>query len=381
MSIISIKIKPLQLIVNTAPFFYCALTFSRFFFENELMRLSATGALLGIGLLLVFLIGRKLFVGSSGWLIFGVALYSSLVIVFGDNFPIGAPLFFLSSIGYAAAIAFSIANLGLLRFQFYGYAFVFFAYMLLGFGVNEIFLISRNFISIFLLLVAGIYYIECSKTKRVPALDIGMLGLLLSIWANGRSGIIAFATIALMTVVLYPKNWRLFVVYSSIMLASLYFLVPNFDFYDVEIFSTAVDRYNRLGLEDVRSEINADYLAAAFQSFTTLFFGANLDSIPLIAALGNNPHNSLINLHVNYGLFGIITFSFVFGFAILHLIFQKSWLLLAVLGVALLRSIFDISAFYGPIDVILYSILFLSLIRGKIKDGNDRKNKLSIGAM
>lgn len=367
MSIILKKSKLRQIVINISPFLYCGLTFCRFLFENDILRLFATGAILGFGFVLLYLLRGKIFVGSGAWIVVGVTSFSCLVILLGENFPIGAPLFLMSSIGYAAALNASTVSSHTFRLQFYGYALIFFAYMILGIEASQIFATSRNFISIFLLLVAGFYYLGCNGEKRAPALDVGMLGLFFALWANGRSGIIAFGLMVFLTIAFYPKNWVRIILYVLIMVIGFRLLVPNFDLYNFEIFSLAVERYDRLGLEDVRSEINLDYLIAVSEGVKEIMLGANLESIPLIVSLNGNPHNSYINLHVNYGIFGVLALGLLLVFSLLRISSRKSWLLLILLGGVLFRSLFDVAAFYGPLDVIIYSIFFVSLKYNKYK--------------
>jgi hypothetical protein len=235
---------------------------------------------------------------------------------------------------------------------------------------NELFNVSRNFVSVVLLIGLSLYIISCVQNQRHPNFFVILLSFIISIWATGRGGIISIALI----LITYPfilkiRKWYKFLI--------LFFLIiftgVVYSYFEDILFQFGLGRFSSMGLVDVRSEINADYLEESLSSIRYILFGTPLSKIPLIVELDNNPHNSFIRLHIFYGLVGLIFLFFAVIYSIIHYLKAKNFFFMILLIALLVRSYVDSTSFHGPLDPLIFFFLFYAL-----KDRSFKKDKKQI---
>ena len=263
----------------------------------------------------------------------------------------------------------SIAYMGLalvpliikLNYNFYKWVLVFaisyfFVLVYLGEDPNNVFNVSRNFVSIFLLIIFGLHLISSIQNNKQPSLLLLFACFLISIWAVGRGGILTFAFLVVLypLVVKYKLKYRLFIIVLYVF-GSLYV----FNLYSDYILKIGFERFQSMGLQDSRTDINQDYISKSTNSLSNVLFGSPLLDIPSIAEVEGNPHNSFIRLHVYYGLFGFIFVIFILVSTAIKLVINSQYLLLYFMIALLIRSATDSAAFHGALDpLIFFSVFF-----------------------
>lgn len=238
----------------------------------------------------------------------------------------------------------------------------FFSYHIIkGSDPNFIFSSSRNTISV-ILIVFYSYYAIAAYTNRsnIPLWPLPIC-LIISIWAIGRSGIFVFLflTVTLPVIKYNIFSFKLigFILFIFIVFYGIY------SYFLEGILSTVFDRFDRLGFEsDQREKLLNEYYTSIFSSIKTLLFGVNIEKLKSAALLDFNPHNSLVRLHMFYGLSG---FLLIFYFLIKSVIFyvdKKEYLYVFLIFALLFRSVTDSAAFHGPLDSLFYYFIFSVLM-------------------
>ncbi|MDD4672228.1 MAG: hypothetical protein PHI03_04780 [Bacteroidales bacterium] len=328
--------------------------------------LSNVATILYIGLgyvaLIISLISKSNKANIIKWMFFiiyiGVlnALLSSLIT---DNYRIQDVILLFSYIGIAF-IPFIIR----LSYPIYKWCYIilllFFGFHIVkGTNPTEIFSISRNFISVVLLIAASYHIISAHQNNKKISLILLISSLVLSIWATGRSGIIVF-TLLLLSVILIDKKYKKYRVYFVSLLLIVVYLIYIFLFSD--LLNSGLVRFVNYGIEDsARSGVNTEYIAKMKESFLYILTGAPLKEVQSIVALDLNPHNSIIRLHIYYGLLGVLCLSFLLIKTSCFFIREKNYIYLSLLICLLLRSLVDSTSFHGPLDPLLFYLLFLFL--------------------
>ena len=280
------------------------------------------------------------------------------VLVGGNYLYQGIPQF-VAYAGYASSMVNYKMNPRFFEIHFYMYASVFIFLMIRGVNPEDVFSVSRNMISVFVLMTLSVYYISCHQNRLCPSLFVPLLGFVIALWGVGRSGIGSLLIIFLATVTFSGKFFLKKISVLFIMIISFFFIF-NLVELDLSSFLVGIERFERLGVDDIRGEINRAYISDAFASVYSLFFGVPLNSIKEIIEMNGNPHSSYIWLHVNFGLIGFLITILVVFFTIINLLLSKFYILLSIFIVVLFRSAFDITAFYGPLDVIILYFIFSS---------------------
>ena len=251
----------------------------------------------------------------------------------------------------------------------------FIPYIVTGVGPSEIFAVSRNFISVVLLIGIGYHMISCVQNDKNVNFLLILLGLFISLWAIGRSGIAVFA-ILLLTVP-FISNYRFIyklLLLTLILVAGIY----AFNIFSDTLFKTALYRIERSGGEEERTTMNQEYLDVTFSSLKNILFGTNLHEIESLKEVDYNPHNSFIRLHIYYGLIGFISIISLICYAFKDYLFTKNRLYFLLLFVLLFRSAVDSTAFHGPLDPLIFSLLFVPIFRFKLIEHWKYKNQISL---
>lgn len=290
-------------------------------------------------------------------IILGILIFSSLFTAFiGDNYRLED--YILSLCYFGLGIIPLKHKLNYKIFLYFSLVIIFFfgIQMFSGLFPDEVFpRVSRNFISVLLLIGCSYHFISSYQNERRPLFLIIMSTLILSIWATGRAGIISAAILLLFyPITLKVKNsYKVFFIIIIILLSIfLYFFFENL------LYDFGLGRFKAMGLDSDRNTINADYFKASFNSFRNLIFGAPFKSIPSIIEVELNPHNAFIRLHAFYGLFAFVIIIIMIISSFIGFLKNKNYLFISLFLSLLIRSYLDSTAFHGPLDPILYFLIF-----------------------
>ncbi|MFB9937251.1 hypothetical protein ACFFLG_02430 [Shewanella indica] len=208
---------------------------------------------------------------------------------------------------------------------------------------------SRNFISIFMLF--GFSYIYMSNCTQRVKLIASLVGLIVCILAGGRSGIIS--SLLVFSVLMYIYESKM--VKWAISLSTVILLFYSWD-YIKEPIEFALFRFEQSGftgenrqrvLECYISTFNVHSLFLGFNSFGNSYCGT--------LAIGEYaPHNSLISLATNSGLFSFFIFSPVF----IAFRYRCFWPTIFIVMSYVFRALTDTMMFYTFFDVFYWWFIF-----------------------
>lgn len=348
-------------VAQALPAAYVLIYFFRFLFDESIASIFA--AILGVlGLLSAFVFFRIQSKSKSEIALGFLVLMSAIGFFNAGLSKNEVAISLLQSLTYSCvALSFFCTqlNLRLYKSLVLTLCAYFLFQMAIGSNPNEIFLISQNYVSIIFILSLCVYYIACDQNGKKPEIYPSLIGVAICIWAGGRSGILSAAMLALATMFAFRKINRTWIVVALLFGVFIYVAILNIDmlsnFYGLE-------RLGRLGLVDVRDEINSAYIQRISYSFYEFIFGAPLNDIPEISVLGGNPHNSYIRLHTQYGAIGFVLLLGILGYALIRGVVGGAYIFVTVVLVSMLRITSDIAAFHGPLDIVLYYGIFTALM-------------------
>lgn len=276
------------------------------------------------------------------WSFIGVAL---ILYEYGVSARLGLILFYVCSLFFVYA---AVTNTGSVKEILYG--------------------VSENNISTICILVLFIHLLanlkkEKKKMPYIPALVI----MFLSLWTATRSGLLTMG-VYLVWAVLYNNLGKGHKASQIVLLVALAVVISlTFD----SIYQTfgvgMQEKVDRYGTESIRTIIWRDYLNASFRDGMNFLFGPMGDDSHngMFYYYAGNAHNAFLILHSKFGLLG-------FGFVVIYLIKAiskairlKEYYLLSLLMVAIVRSMFDWTAFPGNFDVIFYFFIIYAMDKGK----------------
>ena len=231
---------------------------------------------------------------------------------------------------------------------------------------THIFSSSNNYVSIMLLLSAAFYYIpleeEYHRTRLIDLVPAGIC-FLVSVWASGRGGILAAGILLGLMMVCYlrsvtGKNPRRIVALCLLVLAALVFLLVSNTSVSRWFFS--LGKWQRKGANtDDRMEIWGSYLSEAFGSLSYFLFGAPLRDIPVVHLVGDNCHNSFLQLHAFNGIGMFLLYMVMLVWSFGYYIRRKQYIIVSILATLVIRAMTDKFVFgqYG-MPVMLFFVLW-----------------------
>ncbi len=231
-------------------------------------------------------------------------------------------------------------------------------YIIRGVPPDEIFSVSRNFISVVLLICTGYQIISSYQNNKRPSLILLLLSLIVAIWSIGRSGISTY----LFLLICYPfiSNLKfhykvMFITFIVLTCVALYIYLYE------SLFVTAISRFQTMGFEDIRETVNKDYFFTTIQSPLNVLIGTPLTTIKSMFYVDYNPHNSFIRLHIFYGLFGFIIVISTLITSLFKYLVNGNYIFMIMLIALIFRSAVDSTSFHGPLDILIYFFLFFPL--------------------
>lgn len=350
-----------EILIDSAPPIFFTATFLRFYIQSAEAFLLISAFLVAYGnTLLGYCIAKTEKNSAINVIVCFIIMAALLNALFSkNNNALDLPQL-LSNIGFAWALLYSIFRHKIYFVLILTLTLFFAQRILLGISPAEVFSVSRNFISVITLLGLSLYYISCDRNKIAPQLIIPVSALIVALWGIGRSGIATMAMILLGTILLTNRRLGLVLIAVSLSVGGvLYSKTETAE--TLEIFYIGFERFERLGTGGQRSEINTEYAEHISTNVHSLLFGAPLKRIDTIVEVDGNPHNSYIRLHTIVGLFGVILIFVTIATSTTILIIEKKYLLAIVLIACVFRSAFDSTAFYGPLDPVIFFCLFYPL--------------------
>ena len=231
---------------------------------------------------------------------------------------------------------------------------------------THIFGSSNNYVSIMLILAAAFYYIpleeEVHRTRLIDLVPAGIC-FLVSVWAKGRGGILAAGILLGLMMVCYlrsvtGKNPRRIVTLCILLLAVLVFLLVSNTSVSKWFFS--LGKWERKGANaDDRMEIWGSYLSEAFGSLSYFLFGAPLRDIPAVHLVGDNCHNSFLQLHAFNGIVMFLLYMVMLVWSFGYYIRRKQYIMVSILATLVIRAMTDKFVFgqYG-MPLMLFFVLW-----------------------
>lgn len=348
---------------------YLLFAFIRFYVEDETAYFVITLSSVSCGILFLWAAISAGPINSRVFALIAVLFLASLTAMLsGRNNTLEVFPQLISHIGFAWALVYAKLSKRLFFYISLLVISIFFALAAVGTSPDDIFVISRNYISVIVLLSIAFYLFSCQQNGTAPSALLLLAALLIMVWATGRAGILSGAIILLGTFVISGKRFAsaaMFVVVA----ATAYALFWPDAATQIAHFTFGLERFNKLGLESRRSYINDEYFHSVTTNFSSFVFGAPLDRILSIVDVDGNPHNSYISLHVGFGLIGIIAILWASSFALIRLARTGNLYLALMLSVALFRSAFDSTAFHGPLDVVIFYCIIFAMTQKMVREG------------
>jgi hypothetical protein len=241
--------------------------------------------------------------------------------------------------------------------------YMFFIYSMIKHGstssdVNNYFIeSSRNAVSataLFLQILHSTAYYRANKRlpKITPAITF-----LIAILAYGRSGVALSAGLVVFTfAVTFLKTKPIYkLAFSFVILIFFLLLSENITLAENIIFNKT--NFSS-GLESPRTLMVQQYWES--MDLISFLVGSDLSTVPIISQYNNNPHNSIIYGHSQYGIFYIILMSWFFFVVCWYGIFyKKTAIYITLISIYLVRIFLDSLSLPGVFDFIFYYIFFV----------------------
>lgn len=301
---------------------------------------------------------------------------SALSLLYTGNQNLQRLLYILQGVFIGIALLKNDLTIPIVRI--FVYSFIIFYFYQIFVGVNRIAFFTRgsqNGLTIHLLLLIVLYYISQWQNNCKYDIIPSFLFVLIAAWAKGRSGF--FTSVILLLIILTNNIKSVRKKYLRILvigLICLFVVILLNEFFSTEILnelfiSPISSRFSSEGIDSPRSLIWKEYFSVMGSNFSDLLFGVPYREVPIIRQYNNNPHNSILYMHSQYGLMMmLINIILILNFSFRY--FKTNIFLLGLFGVLLLRSSTDIIAFPGIFDGIIYYFLFLPFSIARF-DGRD----------
>lgn len=220
---------------------------------------------------------------------------------------------------------------------------------------------SRNTIGIMVLIYFSLYAIASYVNKKKITIFPVLFGLLITIMAIGRSGILTFVLLTLLFIIFEfkgskhkirnPLKWVFVILLGAVLFLVFYNFLDNY-------FVETINNFKRRGLESVRIGIWSDYLEKTSTSLAYILLGTPINGTLLLDKFSSNLHNSFFMLHAKYGLIVFLVIMLLLIKSSWYFFKRKNFLYLAVLVAVVFRMQFDYTNFNAQLDIILFYLMF-----------------------
>ncbi len=308
---------------------------------------------------------KKFIVRKSSEICVFMTAFMLLSMIYNSNSRLYHLIYIWGCMGIAALIycykdRFQISWI---RAMYFISAGVIICYSISGMSAGELFHnTSRNGVNSFIILYTVFVYLIYINEKQVPYI-YALLSLVISIWSEGRSGII----VSLMMVVFIfiynmgvHKGKKIRTVFFIAVISVVgYLFVAKYYRDNLYNISRVLKGH---GLSTSRTQIWAEYIGILFENPWNILFGnRNIRSESvIIKSYAGNLHNSFFMIHSRYGL---LPFCFVIWRLCVFVkkcLANRNYMLLILFVVIFTRSMFDWVAFPGVYDIMFYYFILYS---------------------
>lgn len=332
-----------------------------------------------------YLLYAKAFTGGLLWVIlilfYKISIYHLLFVFLagvwgfvcaflGDALTIKENLVILITYAPAGLLIFTEERLHVLLWEI---AYVFLTVFLLGMYFSNpvpelvFYQTSRNYISIYLLLLLFVLTVACEKAKRQIPLWYGILVFVCGILCVGRAGILASGLYLLGLILIkyrgahniIQKEWLRYTCIAGLGIIVLVMIVYS-DYIAIRFFSRFVDAASA-GSDSQRIAIYKSYLQAITgrEGVKALLFGKNpMNLSKLISSLNGNLHSSYLMLHSRYGLVGLISFIAAYMITCIKAFKEQQKYFLLIVCIFALRAVTDYAFPYLVGDIFCWYLFF-----------------------
>lgn len=259
-------------------------------------------------------------------------------------------------------------DLRIFTVSFYLHAAILLFSLLITEDANTIFNnISRNYISVIMLLQYSLLYLAHYMRGKVIGIAPSFLVLFVAVLSMGRSGIISASILFVGSLFILYKQQRDHVFLIRKEIKVLIFIIAGITLFAIfsdkvnilDNFETIIRRLENLNIsENVRMDILMEYIRR-LSRLDNLLLGVDLSKVPIFRRWDLNLHNSFLHLHANFGIMGVLLVLFGFAKSAYYFLKGKEFLLLVLLASLIFRSLTDKLAFSGIFDSILIAMIFL----------------------
>lgn len=285
-------------------------------------------------------------------LLFLMSVFMLISYIFNGNASISNFLWCPCYMGIAWLIYNNKISYRVFDFLFYMISGVFVFCMLLGIDSrNIISYASRNYISVIMLFFLSLSVITRFKQGQSIGYIPILLNMLICFYGQGRAGV--FCSIILFVVFFIIESCKNFSLLKiTVLVLFLLIGICCMEIHQISFISSFIDRVQTSGLQTTRMDILVEYSTAISNNILYFIFGAPYD-IGYWLDLYRNPHNSILCLHMKYGIGGIFL---VFGGLSLcfYRYLRKDAVISLFFCIVFLRSLFDWVAFNGVFDVLFW---------------------------
>jgi hypothetical protein len=248
-------------------------------------------------------IGRQILILSF---IFFYIFFGAIGVLFNGNIDPQELLWPFAFMGLAILLLNFDINYKLVKALYY-FSLIFIAIrIIVAGGVSHIDIVaSRNTIGIMVLIYFSLYAIASYVNKKKVTIFPVLFGLLITIIAIGRSGILTFVLLTMFFLffefkgnkqkIRNPLKWVFVMMFGVILFLFFYNLMDTY-------FIESINNFKGRGLESVRIQIWSDYLKKTSSSFAYILLGTPINGTLLLDIFSSNLHNSFFMLHAKYGL-------------------------------------------------------------------------------
>jgi len=301
-----------------------------------------------------------------------IYLFFLISSLYTNNLRLTRIFFNLQYIGLSILLIKYKMDYKIFAYSFYIHSAFFFYHIMLGSNPNMIFEnISRNIVSVIMLIQCVLLYVSRINNNRKVTFIPALLTLLISLWGAGRSGIISSSFLMIgVTILIFSKtNFKINTAVLTILCVAIVFLIliPYGQFaladkYLLKLnYVSTYERFLNVRFHDLtRSAIVIEYLYEIKNNLISFLLGAPLKHNILFSRVSFNLHSSFLNAHAYYGLGGFIMIFFSIVLAMRRFFKDKNLFFMFLLIASLIRVSTDIVAFPGVFDPIVYYLVFYS---------------------
>lgn len=207
---------------------------------------------------------------------------------------------------------------------------------------------SNNYVSVIMLLASALYYIPVEEHYgRIRLADLipAVISFIVSVWATGRGGILSAGVLLVLMSINYLRQLtgkrpkRIAAVCIVLAAALIIMLLTNNN--PGRWFMSLGKWQSRGTYSDDRAAIWSAYLTRATGSLEYFLFGAPLSDIPIVHEIGDNCHNSFLQLHALNGIGMLILYVCLLVSAMIRFVRNRQYIIASIFFSLTVRALTD----------------------------------------